>query len=264
MKTIYGRKVQEKMLAGVNHIDKEDFLALYVGARRQALSPANIRSGFMATGLAPFNPTRVLSRLRVQVDRNGSNDDGDRHTPSPHKSLEAHKTPYNVRQLTTHVEELLQRRPQNRGSPVSLAINQLIKGCQMAMHSAALLADENTQLRSEHQRRKRKREQRREYISDGGALSVAEGTARVKRRREAEEEQVKRRQGKQERAERRRAKEDERLRRLRARDEQTRQQLIEEQARRQTEEELCVPRRRAPPRCSKCRSLEHNVRTCNK
>ncbi|KAM4064032.1 DDE superfamily endonuclease [Hirsutella rhossiliensis] len=180
----------------VNHIDKEDFLLLYIEARRQA-----------------------LSRRTSEVDRNGNdnaNDDGDKHTPP--RKLEAHKTPCNVSQLTTHVEGLLQRRPQNAGTPVSQAINQLIKGCQMAMHSAALLADENRHLRSENQRRKRKREQRREYIGDGGALSVAEGTAKIKRRREKEEE---------------------RARRLRAReDEQAGQQLIEEQARRQTEEEL--------------------------
>ncbi|KAJ6436248.1 ATP-dependent DNA helicase PIF1 [Purpureocillium lavendulum] len=83
LKTIYGRKVQEKMLAGVNHIDKEDFLLLYVEARRQALSPSNIRSGFMATGLSPFNPTRVLSRLLVQVGMNGNND-GNNDASLPH------------------------------------------------------------------------------------------------------------------------------------------------------------------------------------
>jgi hypothetical protein len=64
LKTIYGRKVQEKMLAGINHIDKQDFLPLYVGARQQALSPSNIRSGFIATGLSPFDPTRVPSIRR--------------------------------------------------------------------------------------------------------------------------------------------------------------------------------------------------------
>ncbi|KAM4061094.1 DDE superfamily endonuclease [Hirsutella rhossiliensis] len=65
LKTIYGRKVQEKMLAGIHHIDKQDFLPIYLEARRQALSPSNIRSGFMATGLFPFDPNGVLSRLQV-------------------------------------------------------------------------------------------------------------------------------------------------------------------------------------------------------
>jgi len=210
LKTTYGRKVQEKMLGGINNIDKQDFLVLYLEARRQALSPSNIRSGFIATGLSPFDPTRVLCRLQVQVDKVGNNhhiDHSGKHTPSPHQSQEAYMTPYNVNQLTTHAERLLQRRPQNAGSPASQAINQLIKGCQMAMHSAVLLADENRQLRSENQRRKRKREQRLEYISDGGALSVAEGTARVKRRREDEEERAKRRkEEEEERVKRRREK----------------------------------------------------------
>ncbi|KAM4067167.1 DDE superfamily endonuclease [Hirsutella rhossiliensis] len=193
LKTIYGRK--------------QDFLPMYLDARRQALSPSNIRSGFMATGLFPFDPNRVLSRLQVQVDKVG-NDHGDKNTPSPNKSLEAAKTPHNVNQLTTHAERLLQRRPQNTDSPVSQAINQLIKGCQMAMHSAALLADENRQLRSENQRRKQRKEQRREYIGDGGTLSVAEGTVRIKQRREEEERVKRRRVEEEERTKRRREKDE--------------------------------------------------------
>ncbi|KJZ68300.1 hypothetical protein HIM_12308 [Hirsutella minnesotensis 3608] len=226
--------------------------------------------------LFPFDPNRILSRLQVQVDKVG-NDHGDKNTPSPNKSLEAAKTPYNVNQLTTHAERLLQRRPQNTDSPVSQAINQLIKGCQMAMHSAALLADENRQLRSENQRRKQRKEQRREYIGDGGTLSVAEGTVRIKQRREEEEEeeeQVKRRRVEEEerpkrrhegeeRAERRREKEEERAKRRQEGEERAkrrrqeneewfklRREREEERDQRLIEEELSVPRQRAPPRCN--------------
>ncbi|EJP61993.1 transposase-like protein [Beauveria bassiana ARSEF 2860] len=159
LKTIYGRKVQEKMLAGINHIDKHEFLPLYLEARRQALSSSNIRSGCMATGLRPFNPSQVLTKLQVQVGkRNDSNGwQGDEHTPSPQKGQSVCKTPYNINQLATHTDALLQRWPQIQDSPVSQAIYQLIKGCQMAMHSAILLADENCQLRSENQRQNGKR-----------------------------------------------------------------------------------------------------------
>ncbi|KJZ68588.1 hypothetical protein HIM_12021 [Hirsutella minnesotensis 3608] len=287
LKTIYGRKVQEKMLAGTHHIDKQDFLPIYLEARRQALSPSNIRSGFLATGLFPFNPDRVLSRLQVRVDKVG-NDRGYKTTPSPYKSPEDHKTPYNVGQLTTHAELLLQRRPQNPDSPISQAIGQLIKGCQMAMHSAALLADENRQLRSEGQRRKQKKEQRREYIGDGGTLSVAEGAARIKRRREEKEERVsRRREEEEERVKRRREKEEERAKQRKVGEERAEQRRQEnekwfeirrekednqakqrreeqERVKRQIEEELSAPRQRAPRRCSKCRSFEHTARTCNK
>jgi hypothetical protein len=210
LKTIYGRKVQEKMLAGIHHIDKQEFLPIYLEARRQALLPSNIRSGFMATGLFPLDPNKVLSRLQVQVDKVG-NDHGDKNTPSPHKRLESYKTPCNVNQLKTHAERLLERRPQILDSLFSQAINQLIKGCQIAMHSAAILADENRQQRSGNLRQKQKKEQRREYISEGGTLSVAEGTARIKRRREEEEERVKRRQEEEEERVKRRIEEEQEL-----------------------------------------------------
>ncbi|KAM4061942.1 DDE superfamily endonuclease [Hirsutella rhossiliensis] len=208
LKTIYGRKVKRKCsLGSIISTSRTSF---------PSLSPSNIRSGFMATGLFPFDPNRVLSRLQVQVDKVG-NDHGDKNTPSPNKSLEAAKTPHNVNQLTTHAERLLQRRPQNTDSPVSQAINQLIKGCQMAMHSAALLADENRQLRSENQRRKQRKnsavntlatavlyrngeKKKKSGLSDGEwkkrrGLSAGERrTRRAKRRQEGEERAERRRQ----------------------------------------------------------------------
>ncbi|KAH7146921.1 hypothetical protein B0J13DRAFT_318495 [Dactylonectria estremocensis] len=127
----------------------------------------------------------------------------------------------------------------------------------MAMHSAALLADKNRQLRSGNLQQKQKKEQRCEYMSDGGTLSVAEGTARIKRRREEEEERVKRRrEEEEEQVKRRRVKEEERAERRREEEERVKRRIEEEQ-------ELSAPRQRAPPRCSKCRSFEHTARTCN-
>lgn len=44
----------------------------------------------------------------------------------------------------------------------------------MAMHSAVLLADENRQLWTENEREKRKKAQRRSYITQGGVLTIQE------------------------------------------------------------------------------------------
>ena len=55
------------MRNGVNYIDKPDFLIVYNIARTEAITPAIIRSGFAATGLVPFNPNRVLSKLNTQI-----------------------------------------------------------------------------------------------------------------------------------------------------------------------------------------------------
>ena len=40
------------------------------------------------------------------------------------------------------------------------------------MHSATILAEENTKLRHANHRQKRKRQQRRQYIATGGALTA--------------------------------------------------------------------------------------------
>ena len=57
-------------------------------------------------------------------------------------------------------------------TPENQALNQLVKGCQLAMHSAVLLAEENRQLRSENKRQKRKRTKKRAFIAIGGVLTM--------------------------------------------------------------------------------------------
>jgi hypothetical protein len=65
LKASYGHGVAELARKGIYHIDKEEFLALYIQARPLVFSSQNIQSGFLATGLIPFNPKRVLSSLPV-------------------------------------------------------------------------------------------------------------------------------------------------------------------------------------------------------
>ncbi|OJD09482.1 hypothetical protein ACJ73_10280, partial [Blastomyces percursus] len=60
-------------------------------------------------------------------------------------------TPHTVRQLEWQAEKVkkyLKRRTQSPRSPTNRALNHLVKGCQMAMHEAALLAAENKELRA--------------------------------------------------------------------------------------------------------------------
>ena len=64
------------------------------------------------------------------------------------------ETPHTTAQLEQQarlVQDLLQRQSQ---SPASQAVGQLIKGCQMAMHSAAILAKDNLELYTANQRQK--------------------------------------------------------------------------------------------------------------
>jgi hypothetical protein len=172
LKSAYGKLVEQKMGLGVNHIDKVEFLPLYREARAQSLSSKNVVSSFAATGIAPFDPDRVLNHLLTRFQ-----------TPTPPFQLSPARvsltaeTPRNITQLeaqTKLLKQYLRRRTQSPPSPSDHALDQLVKGCAMAMHSAVLLSSENQRLATENARQKRKRAQKRSYIAKGGIFTAAE------------------------------------------------------------------------------------------
>jgi hypothetical protein len=67
LKRLYGRQIKGYMRNRVNHIDKQDFLTVYLAAHTETMSLANIQSSFAATGLVPYDPKRVLSKLHTQL-----------------------------------------------------------------------------------------------------------------------------------------------------------------------------------------------------
>ena len=58
-KTAYREEIEHLYHGGSNMIGKEHFTLLYDRARREAINPRNIMSGWSKTGLRPFNPERV-------------------------------------------------------------------------------------------------------------------------------------------------------------------------------------------------------------
>jgi len=92
------------------------------------------------------------------------------------------ETPHNIKELklqTWALKHLLRHHSQSPPSPANQALNQLVKGCQIAMHNAVLLAQENKELQAANQRQKRKRNAPRSYIATGGILTGAEGLQRA-------------------------------------------------------------------------------------
>lgn len=169
LKTAYGGEVSELARAHIYHVDKQDFLSIYTRIRPRLFTEQTIKSSFQAAGLVPHCPDRVLSSLTVV------------RTPSP-PAQEAHsetrwsaETPHTVAQLQQQAQLIHDRLGRQSQSPTSQAIAQLVKGCQIAMHSATILAEENTKLRHANDRRERKKRQRRQYIATGGTLTGQEG-----------------------------------------------------------------------------------------
>jgi hypothetical protein len=117
----------------------------------------------------------VLSKLNTQLRTP---------TPPPPPTTEqapwVPETPHNIQELEFQakaIRDFVQRR--TAGSS-SRTVRQLVKGCQMAMHSAVLLTDENRRLRAANERQKKKRAVRRSYIATGGVLTAQEGFDRSK------------------------------------------------------------------------------------
>ena len=169
LKIAYGHQVSELARQRVFHIDKQDFLQIYLSIRGTVLSEQNIQAGFRASGLVPACQERVLSSLTVV------------RTPSPPGTAAdaevawTAETPHTIAQLEQQARLIQSRLNRLSQSPTSQAIRQLVKGCQLAMNSATILVEENKKLRQASQRRQRKGRQRRQYIACGGALRVEEG-----------------------------------------------------------------------------------------
>jgi hypothetical protein len=60
LKAAYREQVDRLERGGVNTIGKEHFTTLYSPARERAFTSKNIKAGFAASGLVPFNPERVI------------------------------------------------------------------------------------------------------------------------------------------------------------------------------------------------------------
>jgi hypothetical protein len=63
LKTAYRDQVERLNRGGIDTVGKEDFTYLYSPARDRTLTDRNIRAGWAANGLFPFNPARVLNHV---------------------------------------------------------------------------------------------------------------------------------------------------------------------------------------------------------
>src|SRR5450432_391359 len=159
------------MYNGVNHIDKQDFLEAYHNAHKETMTQANISSSFAATRVLLYNPERVLSKLNTQL-----------RTPTPPllpTSIEQGpwilETLHNTTELELQskaIKDYLKRCTKSLPSPTEAALDQLVKGCEMAMNSAILLVEENRQLRAVNAKQVKKRAKRRTYIATSGVLTI--------------------------------------------------------------------------------------------
>jgi hypothetical protein len=228
LKRAYSRFVSDLARTGYNHINKLDFLADYPRARIEAFQSNIIRNSFVAASIILVDPERVLSKLTICL-----------RTPTPQSSRPSSrssqftpKTPRTVIQLekqASMLEELHKQLSKSPPTPSKTIVNQIIKGCAITMHSAALLAKENADLRAANKKKIQKRTRSTIRIAHEGGLSIKEGLQLVQQPIQPAKanEVVSHEQG----------------------DLPTRQDQ---------------PRRRALPKCGGCGEIGHRANHCNK
>jgi hypothetical protein len=179
LKRAYSKEIYSLIRNGVHHIDKIEFIEAYKQIRPQVLTEANIQSSFRATGLIPYNPERVISSLVITkiLSPPGTGTGTDTQWTG--------ETPHNLHQLEQQAQHLWDTIQRSSQSPTQ-ALDQLVKGFQLALHSAIILQHENTKLKASNQRRTRKQQQRRQYIAHGGTLQAQQGQFLVQQRENRE------------------------------------------------------------------------------
>jgi hypothetical protein len=135
LKKAYCKLIEQKGRLGYNYIDKFGFLKAYPAAHKEVFTMENIQSGFRATGIVPFNPNAVLDKLNISYQLQ----------PPLGASIPSSQlcTPHTVCQIhrkASSVEKLLKNGSKSPSSPSKRAFDELVKGCELAMYNAALLA----------------------------------------------------------------------------------------------------------------------------
>ena len=221
LKRAYGGLVEQRMRLGFNTIKKLDFLDAYPTARAEAFKPQNIQSGFIATGIAPFEPNQVIQQLDIQL-----------RTPTPPASRSSNsqsswilQAPTNPRQLHRQVDKVKNLMEQGLESPsrdLMKGFDQIIKACEYGMVSATIMKKQYQDIFAANEKEKQKRKRSSRRIQREGGLT----------REEAQDPTT-------------------------LPDEPVEQPVIQTPAPPPPEP---MPRSRAPPRCSNCNTLGH-IRT---
>jgi len=170
MKTSYGFQIEKLMQLRINHITKLEFLPAFKQAFKATFTDQNIKAGFRAAGLVPYDPERVISCLDLRLKTP---------TPPPQENTNfVSKTPQNpdeLKSLTEHIQSRIVRHQNSSPTPINKALGQLAKGAQIIAHSAALLQAEVKALQEANQAKKCRARKRKKRIQYSGSLTIEEG-----------------------------------------------------------------------------------------
>jgi hypothetical protein len=168
LKHFYGQAVQDLARVGSTHIDKLDFLDLYPAARAATYKTSVIASSFMASGLIPYSPERVLSKLDIRLPSS---------TPPPSRGSASSREflPYtpskaiNFRRQASSIKRLLVNRDITPDGEVYRQLEQTTRGAQLLANQLAILTTTYERVMAENGRKQKKKSiPNRQLVYEGG------------------------------------------------------------------------------------------------
>ena len=126
-------------------------------------------NSFAAAGLVPFDLMRVVSKLNIRLRTpplppSRGSDSSLNFTP---------KTPRTVKDVRRQASSI-KKLQQESLSRADAAFEQIVKGAYLAIHGAAILRQENQELRAANARTTQKRKRTKKQIAYKGGMSVLE------------------------------------------------------------------------------------------
>jgi len=196
LKHYHAEAIEQATRTGCSDFNKIEFLAAIGSIREKAFKRSTIISAFKKTGLIPYNPCIVLSKLRERSPEPATYSLQSQSTqlssrpstpPSRHPELEpCLSTPQTVRSLKRHADFLWQTDPNT--STFRNSLNFYLKGSIAQAHLANQLQEDLDNAEAAQLARANRQKRTRRGVQRGGVLYASEARTMVERREENEAE----------------------------------------------------------------------------
>jgi hypothetical protein len=167
LKTAYSKQIEHLVKNKIHHITKVEFLPAFKQAFDQAFTLSNIQGAFRGSGIFPFDPKAVLSRVGPAI-----------RTPSPELPTQPAwepQTPSNAHEMelqTSLVSSKIASHQDSSPSHITQALQQIAKGAQQIAASAAIMALQIKELEQANIEARRRKVRTNKFLSFEDRLSI--------------------------------------------------------------------------------------------
>ena len=170
LKRAYGKEINFLARANITHIDKPEFLVAFQTAYKAAITAANLAGGYRGSGLIPFNPEAVLSKMDVRL-----------RSPSPSlpdlDNSWVSKTPQNSTEAllqSSLVKDKISKHRDSSPSPIFEASVHSAKGLELLAAENAILKKRVGELEKANQAVSKRKRAPKTRLSHGEGVSAEE------------------------------------------------------------------------------------------